>query len=83
MLSVERGDDLAGIEVFKLYRLDLDITELLFHARRDPQKPVACRARHLRLAEAGHRIVAFRADQSPWRDVGSPEESLAEAREGV
>jgi NDP-sugar pyrophosphorylase family protein len=37
---------------------------------------------YLRLAEAGHRIAAFRADDTPWTDVGSPE-SLAAAREGV
>jgi mannose-1-phosphate guanylyltransferase len=37
---------------------------------------------HLRLAGAGEKILAFRADDSYWRDLGKPE-NLAQAEEDV
>jgi NDP-sugar pyrophosphorylase family protein len=36
---------------------------------------------YLRLAARGERIVAFRADESSWRDLGRPESILQAARE--
>jgi len=50
-------------------------------AKMTEQGPFSIVDAYLRLAAAGERIVAFRADESYWRDLGRPENIVEAARD--
>lgn len=57
----------------------LPLMDRVMHTEATGDRPFSIIPAYLELAAAGEKIVAFRADASSWRDVGTPE-SLASAR---